>query len=282
MAQIQKLDKKSFGSRLVEISDCPSILYCRGNIDLLNDKYLVAIVGSRRATSYGLTQTRKIAKEIAGAGVVVVSGLALGVDASAHRGALEIDGKTIAVLGTPIDQISPVTNYSLGQEILKRGGLIISEYAPGQTVYPANFARRNRIVAGLSQVVLVTEAAEKSGALITADLAMQYNRDVFALPGDVGRLNSVGPNNLIKNGAGCITDASDILEALGIEKEGQLKLKCETGESEVLEAILSGAGEFELILKQCRKPASELSALLLQLEIKGLIKNAQGKYLCVK
>ncbi len=282
MQSFSKLTASKIPQLLRQISDCPKQLYCRGELNLLKEKYSVAIVGSRRATSYGLVQTKKLAYELAQRGVVIVSGLALGIDGAAHRGALDAEGKTIAVLGTPIDQISPVTNYSLGQEILKRGGLIISEYAPGETVFASNFARRNRIVAGLSQAVLVIEAAEKSGALITSDLAMEYGRDVFALPGDVGRLNSVGPNNLIKNGAGCVTEAGDILEALGIEKEGQLKLQLETGESEVLEVILSGVGEFDEILKLCEKSTSELSALLLELEIKGLIKNVRGKYLCIR
>lgn len=282
MAEITKLEQNQFSNSLREITDCPKVLYCRGNLELLQEKYFVAIVGSRRPTVYGLTQTRRFAKDIALAGVVVVSGLALGIDAAAHKGALDAGGKTIAVLGTPIDQLYPATNEPLAREILTRGGLIVSEYASSEPVFASNFARRNRIIAGLSQIVLVTEAAEKSGALITADLAMQYNRDVFALPGDTSRLNSFGPNELIKNGAGCATKPGDILESLGIKTGGQLKLNLETAQSEVLEAILSGVGEFEAISKKSRKSASELGALLLQLEIKGLIKNAQGKYLGIK
>lgn len=277
-----ELEKSNFSSLLQQIPDCPQKLYCRGNLKLLKEKHLVAIVGSRRATSYGLLQTKKLAFELARAGVVIVSGLALGIDGVAHRGALEAKGKTIAVLGTPISQLYPATNEALGRDIIKNGGLVVSEYSPEDPVFASNFARRNRIIAGLSQVVLVTEAAQKSGALITADLALQYNREVMALPGDVTRINSFGPNNLIKNGASPVLDSTDILEALGLEDGGQLKLDLEIGESEVLKIICEGIGDFDAILLKSKKKTHELSSLLLQLEIKGLIKNAKGKYLFVK
>ncbi len=265
---------------LKQIPSCPQKLFAIGNIDLLNEKYLVAIVGSRRASDYGLKNARSISKKLAQSGVVIVSGLALGIDASAHRGALEANGKTIAVLGSAIDQFEPRTNEQLAREIIKSGGLIISEYPKGSTTFATNFALRNRIVAGLSIATIVIEAQEKSGALITANLAADFNRQVYALPGDVDRLNSKGTNKLISSGAICLSDPSIILEDLGIEGEdGQLKLELNTDETRIISSISSSSKSFDKIISEVELSPSQVMVLLTSLELKSVVsKNSDGEY----
>lgn len=271
--------EKRFSGMLLQIPDCPKELFCVGNLKLLQEKNCVAIVGSRRATSYGLSQGQKISYDLARCGICIVSGLAIGIDGQAHRGALKVHGKTIAVLGTAIDNFYPHTHLGLAREILKQKGLIISEFGPKEPFFKQNFLLRNRIIAGLSRATIVVEAAEKSGALVTAGLALNYNRDVFALPGDVTRLNSAGTNNLIKEGAYCISGAKDVLDILGI-KEGKLNLvDLSREEKEVFEIINSQKLEFDQILKELSLKPAQLNSTLLQLEIKGLIKSTDsGEY----
>jgi len=267
---------------LQEIPDFPVVLYCRGSLALFKDKYPVAVVGARRATPYGLSYTRKVARHLAEAGATVISGLALGIDAEAHRGALEADGKTIAVLGTAIDEIYPTAHINLAAEIIKKGGLIVSEYPPGYPTYRVNFPFRNRIIAGLSRATLVTEAAEKSGALITARLAADYNREVFALPADPEKISHRGTNQLIQSGAHCALAADDILKMLGLEKSSP-KRKASLGKEEqaILEVVSSGERSFDKIAAGAKIDAAHLNSILLQLEIKGLMKNVRGEYYCV-
>lgn len=265
---------------LHQTSACPSKLYAIGNVDLLNEKHAVAIVGSRRATDYGLRNAYKISKSLAQAGVVVVSGLALGIDASAHRGALDAKGKTIAVLGSAIDRFEPRTNEQLAKKIITCGGLILSEYPKGSATYPTNFVLRNRIIAGLTQATVVIEAQEKSGALITANLAAEYNRLVYALPGDVERLNSMGTNRLISLGATCLCDASIILEDLGMEKEKQIQLPLNDREKEIAVLLNTKPISFDKIVGELQIKPAELLAILFALELKGVVrKNEEGLYL---
>ena len=270
---------KRFSFLLKQINDCPQDLFCVGNLKLLQEKNCVAVVGSRRATNYGLSQAEKISYDLARCGVTIISGLAIGVDGQAHRGALRAHGKTIAVLGTSINDFYPHTHIGLAREILKQKGLIISEFGPEDPFFIQNFLLRNRIIAGLSRATIVIEAAEKSGALVTAGLALSYNRDVFALPGDVTRLNSVGTNNLIKQGAYCVTGAKDVLDVLGIE-EGKLNLvDLSSIEKLVFEVINTQKSEFDQILKESKLRPAQLNSTLLQLEIKGLIKlTSSGEY----
>ena len=275
---INRKDKR-FSFLLNQINDCPEQLYCVGNLNLLREKDCVAVVGSRRATGYGLSQAEKISCDLARCGITIISGLAIGIDGAAHRGALKAKGKTIAVLGTSINNFYPHTHHQLAQEILKQKGLIISEFGPDDPFFIQNFLLRNRIIAGLSRATIVIEAAEKSGALVTAGLALNYNRDVFALPGDVTRLNSAGTNNLIKQGAYCATQAKDILDILGIE-EGRLNLVDLTQvERKVYEIVNLQKSEFDQILKESKLHPAQLNSTLLQLEIKGLIKSTNsGEY----
>jgi DNA processing protein len=279
MDKITKLTPKgSFYPKLLkEIPDRPKIIYCRGNLKLFKDRFFIAVVGSRRPTRYGLVQTQRIVRELAQAGVVVVSGLALGIDGAAHAGALCAKGKTIAVLGSAINNIYPVSNEPLARNILAEGGLIISEYAPGSETFKSNFPMRNRIIAGLSQGVVVTEAAEKSGALITAYLGIDYNREVFALPGDVGRTNSFGPNSLIQKGATCLSSAEEILNILGIADKNELILPLNNVEKEIIRMVGEGRS-FDQMVQGAKIDSGTLNAVLARLELKGLIKSALGGY----
>lgn len=268
---------------LKQTSSCPKNLYATGNLKLLDEKYKVAIVGSRRASEYGLRNASKIASDLARLNVVVVSGLALGIDAAAHRGTLEVDGKTIAVLGSAIDKFEPNTNEPLARKILDKEGLIISEYPTGSTTYPTNFVLRNRIIAGLSNATIVVEAQEKSGALITANLAAEYNRLVYAVPGDVDRPNSKGTNLLIANGATCLADSSVILEDLGLEKEKQQKLPLNDQEKEVVILLDAEKKNFDKIVETTKIKPPELLGILTTLELKGVIKkDSTGEYLLNK
>ena len=264
---------------LREIPDYPKEIFCRGDIKLLNADPSVAIVGSRKATDYGLKQTRKIAFELAKSGVTIISGLALGVDAEAHRGALEAGGKTVAVLGCAIDEIYPITNQPLGDKIIQSNNLIISEYPAKAITYKTNFPQRNRIIAGLSQATIIIEAAERSGALITAFLALDYNREVFALPGNVDRINSKGTNYLIKIGANCLTGASDILDFFGIEQKNKIHRSLSREETKIVEILEKEISTFDNILQRGGFDAHSLNVILMNMEIRGTVRRTlDGAY----
>ncbi len=221
------------------------------------------------------------------AGFVIVSGLALGIDAVAHQATLDCGGKTIAVLGGGVSDkdIGPQTNLPLAQNILGNDGLLISEYPDGQQIFPANFAVRDRIVSGLSKGVLVIEAPEKSGALITANCAIDQNRDVFAVPGNIFSSNSFGPNSLIKKGAKLVTSAQDILDEYGsnlkLFEEEKSVVSTKDPVQKIILAILdkNGAVFIDEIIRESELETSKVIAALSVLEIKGLIKNTgNGKY----
>lgn len=201
-----------FPAWLRQVPDAPHWLFVTG---VLPEAPGVAVVGSRRATRYGVDVAERIGRVLGGSGATVVSGMALGVDGAAHRGCLEVGGHTVAVLGSGIDVWYPRAHRPLGRQILDRGGAIVSEYPPGTTPEPWRFPLRNRIVSGLSRAVVVAEAAERSGALITARLALDQNLDVFAVPGDIDRPTSVGSNLLIRDGAWPMTSISEMMEILG-------------------------------------------------------------------
>ena len=271
--------EKGYPKILKEIPDYPKMLFCRGNTDLLSKKHLVSIVGSRKATEYGLRQTRKIAYDLSGSGVVIVSGLALGIDSEAHKGALDAGGKTVAVLGSAIDNFYPAANEALAERMLKTGNLIISEYPEGSPTYRSNFPLRNRIIAGMSKATIVCEAARRSGALITAFLALDYNREVYALPGNIDRYNSKGTNYLIKKGAGCITSSDDILEGLGLLKKKQEEIKLDENETKVAEIIQKGYVNFDEIIEKSGIDASRLNIILATMELKGVLSRlSSGEY----
>ncbi|MCL2761116.1 MAG: DNA-processing protein DprA, partial [Desulfuromonadales bacterium] len=218
-ADIITIKDADYPSLLLEIPDPPPFLYLKGSIP--KTKRSIAIVGSRKATDYGIATTAKLARELAERGITVVSGMARGVDAAAHRAALNGIGSSIGVIGSGIDIEYPIENRSLYREMEKTGA-IISEFPIGAKPDAANFPRRNRIISGISHGVLVVEATEKSGSLITAGLALEQNREVFAIPGNINSRGSKGSNNLIKQGAKLVEDVFDILSELS---PGEFQIK---------------------------------------------------------
>lgn len=207
----------SYPRMLKEIYVPPPVIYIRGNQEILN-KPAVAVVGTRKATSYGIKATKEIVNELVKANFIIVSGLALGIDTIVHQTALK-NGRTIAVLGSSVDDknIYPRENVKLANQIIKNDGVVISEYEPPFEATRYSFPQRNRIISGLSKAVVVIEAPRKSGALITARLALEQNRDVFALPGSIYSENSFGTNSLIKQGAHPITSIEEVIEILGCQ-----------------------------------------------------------------
>lgn len=276
---------------LREIAQPPAQLYVRGTIP---SGQCFAVVGTRMPTPYGKALTPKLVEPLARAGLVIVSGLAYGVDALAHEAALAVGGHTVAVLGTGIDEESlyPRKHRKLARKIVERGGAVISEYAPGTGAMKHHFPARNRIVAGMSVGTLVVEAKEKSGALITAKFAVEENRDVFALPGSVTSAHSVGPNRLIQQGATPVLSPADILDAYGLVPQ-QLALSIVDGVTlvpsgvegteaqRILAALDADALHVDAIATATGLPTKQLLPLLTQLELSGLIRNlGNGKYSC--
>jgi DNA processing protein len=259
-----------FPPLLRAIHDPPSGLFLRGAAkpELLS-RPAVAIVGARACSGYGSAVGRSLARDLAVAGLVVVSGLARGIDAEAHRGALETGGATIAVLGCGIDRDYPAAHAELASRVAN-AGLIVSEYAPGVEPAPWRFPARNRIVAGLCAATVVVEARERSGALITADLALEEGREVFAVPGEITSSLSAGTNTLLKLGAAPLTSASDVLASFGIELEAGPD---ET--SPLLELLPASADE---IVRKTGLGADEVARALVELELEGRVVVRDGMY----
>ena len=205
------ISSKYYPEKLKDIYDKPMVLYVKGNKELLN-KFSLAIIGCRENSEYGKIVAQKLSYDIAKKGIVTISGLARGIDSIAHKGTLYAKGKTIAVIGSSIDNLYPKENIRLANEIVKNEGLIVSEYVIGSQTKKMNFPARNRIISGLSNGVVVIEAKKKSGTMITVDFALEHGREVFAVPGNITSSNSEGTNELIKQGAKCITNVADILE----------------------------------------------------------------------
>ncbi len=215
MHEIQKItiQDQKYPKLLRQIYDPPKCLYIQGNIDILNNPS-IAIVGCREPTQYGKSAAKYFAYNLAKNDFNIVSGLAKGIDSFSHIGALQAKGKTIAVVGCGLDIIYPKENEKLAKQILETGGVIISEYPLGTKPDKKNFPARNRIISGISSGIIVVEAKEKSGSLITADFAMEQGKDVFSVPGNINSLNSIGTNNLIKDGAIPATNYNDVLKFL--------------------------------------------------------------------
>jgi len=276
-------DDLRFSGLLLQIANVPCILYYCGILDLLKQISL-AVVGARKATAYGLKQARSLSGELAKHGLTIVSGLARGIDAAAHEGALEVGGHTIAVLGCGLDICYPRENIRLLQKI-KESGLAISEYPPGTGPLSHNFPIRNRIISGISQAVFVVEARAKSGSLITCDYALEQGKDIFALPGPVTSPNSIGTLRLIQNGAKLVIHAGDILEELGytfqdslLSERKEMTKSVSKSEEKVLELIGWEPVHIDTLLSKAISATTTVYQELLQLEIKGLIKQLPGKY----
>jgi len=271
---------KSYPQLLKETTDFPALLYIRGNIEALKLPS-IAVVGSRKYTSYGRKIAYNLSKSCAEAGLSIVSGLALGIDAMAHRAALDADGTTVGVLGCGLDNIYPTANFALGREIIEKGGAVISEFPPGTPPLVHHFPQRNRIIAGLSMGTLIVEAAEKSGALITAYCALDYNREVFAVPGNIDSEMSKGTNILIQKGAKMVTQADDIFEELDIKiKRAEQKSKEIFPESEeekiVVKCLSFGDKSIDEIIAESKINIIALSSALSMMEMKGIVENLGG------
>lgn len=265
---------------LREIHDPPTPLYVRGALDLTN-KVVVAVVGSRKASHYGRQAVERIVTPLAEAGLVIVSGLAYGIDAAAHEAALQGRGVTIGVLGTPIDQIYPSSHHQLGERMLAQGGAIISEVPAQGEIHRGAFPRRNRIIAGLAQAVIVVEAALHSGSLITAGLALSENREVFAVPGPITSPTSAGTNNLLKLGARPVTEANDVLELLNLPRLGDstassVKTPADADDAKLL-AYLSYSQPLHIdnLVRLATINLPALQGQLTLLEIRGYLKMVQ-------
>lgn len=280
---------------LRQIAHPPHLLYVYGETDL-TDRFPVAVVGTRRASAYGLTHTREIAAELAQTGVCVVSGLALGIDAAAHTGALDGGGRTVAVLGGALDKPYPQENEPLMRRILESGGSVVSEYAPGTPPSRYSFLQRNRIIAGMSLGTLVTEGPRRSGALNTATRTLESGREVFALPGNVDSPGAQLPNMLISEGARLVTGAADILSALVIEPKGEPKAAqaavapmeapaekkphipggLDETQRAICAALLAGEADFDALCAVSGLESDELGALLIEMEMDGLVTPLAG------
>ena len=273
---IVTLADAAYPAALLEIPDPPTLLYLRGNAALLHKKSL-AMVGSRNATPQGLQTAENFAKSLAGQGLCIVSGLALGIDAAAHRGALAADGATIAIIGTGADRIYPARNRELALAIAERG-LIVSEFPLGTPAIAANFPRRNRIISGLSCGVLVVEAAPESGSLITARLAGEQGREVFAIPGSIHSPVARGCHKLIKQGAKLVETAQDVLEELGhfCEPANTDKHEANTGESPVLDALGHDPCGLDELASRTGLSTDQLLTELLTLEMAGQVAPLPG------
>ena len=270
----------AFPPLLGAIHDPPREFFLRGaaGTELLS-RLAVALVGARACSAYGGHVARTCARELAAAGVVVVSGLARGVDAEAHRGALDAGGATVAVLGCGIDRDYPASNRALARRI-EETGLIVSEYEPGVEPAPWRFPARNRIVAGLCAATIVVEAREQSGALITADFALEEGREVFAVPGEITSALSRGTNALIKLGATPLTSPADVLEALGVEAPphaAQATAVDDTAAAVLARLRDAAAGADELV-RATGLDARSVAAALTQLELAGAIAESSGVY----
>jgi DNA processing protein len=285
-------DEPEYPQSLREIYDPPPLLYVRGNVELLN-RHLISIVGSRRPTAYGNQMAEKLARDLADRGLVIVSGLARGIDSSAHKGALSsASGATIGVLGCGIDVIYPKENKKIFAEMEKRGA-IISEFAMGTFPGPQNFPIRNRIISGMSIGVVVVEGAQYSGSLITARLAMEFGREVYGVPGNATQPTSFGPNQLIKQGAKLVTSWEDVIEELPTPIRAEL-LPIETANSDQRTMLVEQALEpnerilYDLLaqdearmvddlVERSGLTSSEVLASLFDLELKGVVRQLPGK-----
>ena len=272
-------DDDAYPARLRTIPASPPVLYVRGSLTP-EDEWALAVVGTRRITRYGQEVTRRLVEPLAAEGVTIVSGLALGVDALAHRTALDAGGRTIAVLGSGVDQIYPSSNRALARRIIEHGALI-SDYPPGTPPEPNNFPPRNRIISGLSLGVLVIEAGEKSGALITANYALEQGREVLAVPGSILSAQSRGTNRLIADGAIPVCSAEDILQALNLEwldsqREVQRIAPENPLEQAILDALRDGPRHVDDLGRTLDLDAATVTSTLAFLELKGHVRAVGG------
>jgi DNA processing protein len=282
--KIMTFEDQDYPQNLKNIPDPPIVLYVKGEIKK-EDRLAIGIVGSRRASFYGLTNTQKFSEDLSAKGFTIVSGMAHGIDTHAHRGALKQGGRTIAVMGSGFNHIYPEENKELAEEISKSGA-VISEFPISTLPLKQNFPRRNRVISGLSLGILVAEAAKNSGALITADFALEQGREVFALPGKVDSLNSFGTNGLIKQGAKLISCVDDIIEELNLDIDLEPRIKeskdkqspdLSIDECVLYNSIAKEPVRLDELLEKTHLDSPRIIELLLRLQVKRLIKQLPGQ-----
>lgn len=274
--QVVKLKDKNYPCLLKEINDPPAKLYYKGRLPA-GEYTAVAVVGSRKYTSYGKQAAEELTGSLARRGIIIVSGLALGIDSLAHQAALETPSITWAVLARGLDGVYPASHYGLACRILAAGGTVFSEEAIGTPAEPFRFLQRNRLIAGLSQATLVIEAAERSGTLITARFALDYNRSVLAVPQNIYNFTSKGTNRLIAQGARLVLAADDILDELGIEiKSYHRKIVLTEMEKKICQAIKNEPLDADAISRQTHIRIDRLNAGLIMMVINGIIKKLEN------
>lgn len=291
--QISLIDfhNEHYPKLLKHIVNPPLVLYSKGNAALLN-KPQIAIVGSRSASLSALEHAKRFSYSLSNSGLVITSGLALGVDSAAHRGCLQANGETIAVVATGLDRVYPARNKTLASDILKTNGVIISEYIPGSPPLPGCFPRRNRIITGMSVGTFVIEAKIKSGSLISARLALEQNKEVFALPGAINNPNTAGCHNLIKQGAKLVDCVEDILIELenqglsGLHKHQVKKIEKTAQQDLFIDPLLSSVDyettAIDLVVSRSQLPTAEVVTRLMTLELRGLVTTVPGGYIKLK
>ncbi|GLX80560.1 DNA-processing protein DprA [Thalassotalea eurytherma] len=290
-ADIIHFDDDRYPPLLKEIHDPPFVLFAKGNTRLLTSEQ-IAIVGSRSCSMTGKEIANSFARSLAANNITVTSGLALGIDAAAHQGALSSTGRTIAVVATGIDLVYPARHRQLVNKILEKGGLIISEFLPKTVAKQGHFPRRNRIISGMSLGVLVIEAKNKSGSLITARMALEQNRDVFAIPGSIRNEMSEGCHTLIKQGAKLVSEVADItnevalsFSALKMPENDSGKNECEKTNDRglLIDSLLASVGDeitpIDVVVSRTQLPIEEVTSRLTVLELRGLVAAVPGGYL---
>ena len=267
-----------FPELLAAIHDPPKQLFVRGDADLgLLCEPAVAIVGARSCSSYGRSVARSLGRELGGAGLMVVSGMARGIDGEAHRGALEAGARTCAVLGCGIDRDYPAAHADLARRICGEG-LVVSEYEPGVEPAPWRFPARNRLIAGLCRATVVVEARERSGALITADFALEEGREVLAVPGEITSALSAGTNALLRLGATPVTCADDVLEVFGLDRPARTEVVVGPAANALLEALRDESLTIDELVRASRIDPAHASAALIELELARLVTQEDGVY----
>lgn len=281
--EVVDMNSEIFPKRLREIERCPKQLYCIGSLELLGRR-TVAVVGSRRTTQYGRNTAREIARKLSERGIAVVSGMAAGIDTCAHEGALKYEGSTIAVLGCGPDVCYPKINRELKTAIEDRG-LIVSEFMPGTGVERYHFPMRNRIISGLCEGTVVVQAGAASGAMITAELAADQNRAVYAVPGNIDSQYNLGNNKLIKDGAIPVITVGDLLDELGAgglsEDEAEVLLSdTERGVYDIL--MQKGEMTVDMLCIEMKQKPSDMAKILAIMELKGIVFSSMGKIFIAK
>ncbi len=281
---IVTLESSLYPKALKDIYDPPVALYIKGK--LVKEEQAIAVVGSRRATPYGLETAERLAAGLSGYGLTIVSGMARGIDSKAHKGALQAGGRTIAVLGCGLDIVYPSENKELMKNICTNGA-VISEYLPGIPPIAFNFPARNRIISGMSLGVAVIEANEKSGSLITANFALEQGREVFAIPGNINSSNSTGTNKLIRDGAKIILDLADILDELKMPHgdnnnfymggSGTSTAGLDAEEKKIIKRLEKGPWHIDALAAECNLSVNGTGAALVMLELKGMVEQLPGK-----